>query len=114
MPRNADSWRARCGESRTPGSAGGVGRPAEARRPAPTQHTDDEKGRRERFLAALIMMALPGDLAADLPLPEDAARLLTPEARRALGALGRDLVARIVRGGGAPKAPPAPPAQTGP
>jgi hypothetical protein len=43
-------------------------------------------------------MALPGDLAADLPLPEDAVRLLTPEDWRALEALGRDLVARSVRG----------------
>jgi hypothetical protein len=61
-------------------------------------YADDEKGRRERFLEALIMVALPGDLAADLPLPEDAARFLTPEDWHALEALGRDLVARIVRG----------------
>jgi hypothetical protein len=43
-------------------------------------------------LDALIVLALPGDLAADLPLPEDAARFLTPKGRHALDALGPDIV----------------------
>jgi hypothetical protein len=46
------------------------------------------------------VVALRGALAtdADLPLPEDAARFLTPEDWGALEALGRDLVAGLMRG----------------
>jgi hypothetical protein len=62
-------------------------------------YADDEKGRWERLLDALLMMTLPGDLAADLPLPEDAARLLTLKGRRALETLGPDVVTRVMRGG---------------
>jgi hypothetical protein len=67
---------------------------------AVTRVLQQRAGGEKRALDALIVLALRGDLAPDFiqPLPEDAERFLTPEARRALKALGPDVVARIVRG----------------
>jgi hypothetical protein len=69
--------------------------------------TTDDSDRADRFLDALIVLALRGELAEDdLPDLDGPEPVLSDEAQRALDALGPDLVARIVRGDWRPRRRP--------
>jgi hypothetical protein len=64
-------------------------------------HTDDKQQYNDRALLAFLSIALRPDLEADFApyLAAGDTRLLTPKARRALEALGPDVVARVMGGG---------------
>jgi hypothetical protein len=64
-------------------------------------HTDDKQQYKDRALLAFLIIVMRPDLEADFALYRAASdtRLLTPKARRALEALGPDVVARVMRDG---------------